>query len=143
MKQYGYFVEEEEQKKKREAQEEAERERVAAQKAEDQAQRAAEVKAERIRIETEQFNSLPEAERFVCELNEAVEVYLENTVLKGRKDAVSQRINRIIKSKGWSQSEREMGFQVVQCAYSVILSGKKLEKKLTKAREWLEAENGE
>jgi CRISPR-associated protein Cmr6 len=139
---YGYFVEEAAQKKKREAQEEAERERVTAQKAEEEAQRAAEEEAERIRIETEQFNRLPEAERFVCELNEAVEDYLENRVLKGRKDAVSQRINRIIKSKGWSQSEKEMGFQVVNDACSLTLNAQERKKKLKKAKEWLEAENG-
>jgi uncharacterized protein YqfA (UPF0365 family) len=140
---YGYFVEEETQRKKREAQEKAERERVAAQKTEEEAQRAAEEKAERIRIETEQFNSLPEAERFVCELNEAVEDYLKNTVLKGRKDAVSQRINRIIKSKGWSTSEKKMGLHIVQCAYTAILSGKKLKQKLAKAKTLLAATNDE
>ncbi|CAK8721609.1 hypothetical protein GMJAKD_10820 [Candidatus Electrothrix aarhusensis] len=140
---YGYFVEEAAQKKKREAQEKAELDKITAEEAEKEAWLEDEKEAWDIWHEIKRFNSLPEAERFVCELNEAVEDYLENTVLKGRKDAVSQRINRVIKSKGWSTSEKKMGLQIVQCAYTAILSGKKLKQKLAKANTLLAVKNDE
>ncbi|MCI5161860.1 MAG: type III-B CRISPR module RAMP protein Cmr6 [Candidatus Electrothrix sp. AX5] len=140
---YGYFEEEAKQKKKREAREKAELDKIAAEEAKKEAWLEDEKEAWDIWHEIKRFNSLPEAERFVCELNEAVEDYLANRVLKGRKDAVSQRINRVIKSKGWSKSEKKMGLQVVSCACSHALNAKEGKKKLKKAKEWLEAENGE
>jgi CRISPR-associated protein Cmr6 len=121
---YGYFEEEAKQKKKREAREKAELDKIAAEEAKKEAWLEDEKEAWDIWHEIKRFNSLPEAERFVCELNEAVEDYLANRVLKGRKDAVSQRINRVIKSKGWSKSEKKMGLQVVSCACSHALNAK-------------------
>ncbi|MCI5119969.1 MAG: hypothetical protein D3908_02005 [Candidatus Electrothrix sp. AUS4] len=135
---YGYFVEEETQKAEREAREKAEEDRIAAEKEKEDALRAAEEETERNRIETERFNRLSEAERFVCELNEAVEAYQKNPTLNERRNIVSQRVNMIIKSKGWSQSEKQMGFNVVSCACALTLNAKDRKKKIEKANKWLE-----
>ncbi|MCI5144439.1 MAG: type III-B CRISPR module RAMP protein Cmr6 [Candidatus Electrothrix sp. AR3] len=139
---YGYFAEDEEDRKRKQKEFEEKQKAKQAKIDQKKAEEKAKIEAEKIKAETERFNNLPEAERFVCQLDEKIVEYLKNNTISGKsgQDAIISWVNKIIKSKGWSRSEKDMGFHIVNCACLLVLRGKTLQKKKTKAKEWLKAE---
>ncbi|MCI5141208.1 MAG: type III-B CRISPR module RAMP protein Cmr6 [Candidatus Electrothrix sp. ATG1] len=151
---YGYFVEEKTQREKREAQEKAERDRIAAEEAEKEAQRIAKEKAEQERIAAEKeaawLASLSPEKLLTHELNALLGQYdnLSNKLgaaAKKIQNEIQGQLKKILKHDKWPDAEvadRQEALKSIERA-APLLDKKIKQKRLKAARTLLKTRDGE